>query len=63
MTNPFYSQAAPLQPLVTFIQLYRKSEVDEAVRALRKLYLEVGYQIIEYFRSLSSNGAASVPQA
>jgi DNA-binding GntR family transcriptional regulator len=39
------------------IEFLRKGEVDETVRAFKKIYLEVVRQIIDYLRSQDSQGA------
>jgi DNA-binding GntR family transcriptional regulator len=41
------------------IELYRKGKVDEAVRAFKKIYLEVVHQIIDHLQSLESANASS----
>ena len=40
------------------IQFLRKGEVDEAVRAFKKLFLEVVHQIIDHLQSLESANAS-----
>ena len=40
------------------IELYRKGKVDEAVRAFKKIYLEVVHQIIDHLESLESANAS-----
>jgi DNA-binding GntR family transcriptional regulator len=41
----------------TLIELYRKGKVDEAVRAFKKIYLEVVHQITEHLESEESASA------
>jgi hypothetical protein len=40
------------------IEFLRKGEVDEAVRAFKKLYLEVVHQIIDRLQGLESANAS-----
>src|SRR5215468_10929292 len=41
-----------------FIEFLREGEVDEAVRAFKKLYLEVVHRIIDHLQSLESANAS-----
>jgi len=50
----FPNPATRPQQREVFIDLLRKGEVDEAVRAFKKLYLEVVHQIIHYLRAQDS---------
>jgi hypothetical protein len=40
------------------IEFLRKGEVDEAVRAFKKLYLEIVHQIVDHLQSLESANAS-----
>ena len=41
-----------------FIEFYRKGKVDEALRAFKKIYLEVVYQIIDHLETMESANSA-----
>jgi hypothetical protein len=40
------------------IEFYRKGEVDEAVRAFKKIYLEVVHQVIDNLETMESANSA-----
>ena len=40
------------------IELYRKGKVDEAVRAFKKIYMEVVHQIIDHLETVESANSA-----
>jgi DNA-binding GntR family transcriptional regulator len=50
----FPDQASGPRQREALIEFLRKGEVDEALRAFKKLYLEVVHQIINYLKSLES---------
>ena len=54
----FPDPAARPRQREVLIEFLRKGEVDEAVRAFKKLYLEVVHRIVDYLQSLESANAS-----
>ena len=54
----FPDPATRLRQREVLIELLRKGEVDEAVRAFKKLYLEVVHQITDHLQGLESANAS-----
>ena len=43
------------------IELYRKGKVNEALRAFKKIYFEIVYEVIDFLRAQDSGRSATPP--